>query len=103
MAAADQPPGPHQQKSNESERELGSTISYPTGPSVWRFFGTSTPAQDPASLGSSAEKEKSEEIKGLVKPEKWSMGVLNDVETEEVPGTLRAQYSILALFLTLYR
>lgn len=39
--------------------------------------------QEPASSGSSVDQEDGN--KG--KPEKWSMGVLNDRQTDEVPGT----------------
>ena len=51
---------------------------------LWRrMLGGSKSAQEPASPGSSVD----EDDGNKVKPEKWSMGVLNDRYTEEVPGT----------------
>lgn len=51
---------------------------------LWRrMLGGTKSAQEPASSGSSVD----EDDGNKVKPEKWSMGVLNDRHTEEVPGT----------------
>ncbi len=48
----------------------------------WRsFFGSGSTNRDSTSSAEDLENEK-------VKPEKWSMGVLNDRETDEVPGKL---------------
>lgn len=41
---------------------------------------------EPASSGSSGD----EDDGNKAKPEKWSMGVLNDRQTDEVPGTFKA-------------
>ena len=49
------------------------------------------PAQQPASPGSSVDGD--DASKG--KPEKWSMGVLNDRQTDEVPGTYAMLLSAL--------
>ncbi len=56
--------------------------------SSWRriFRGTKS-AQEPSTSGSSIDGEHGNKAK----PEKWSMGVLNDRETDEVPGTFGAQ------------
>ena len=56
------------------------------GPRWKRILGIAKakPGFPSTSTGSSTEEY--EEIKN--KPEKWSMGVLNDTETDEVPGTL---------------
>jgi hypothetical protein len=61
-------------------------VSSPTSeakPSGWkRIFERSNATQQP--VVSRASSEALEDMK--MKPEKWSMGVLNDRETEEVPG-----------------
>lgn len=61
-----------------SEKEKGSKA-----PTWKRFFGGPKLARDTSDLAKSSDEF--EEIKS--RPEKWSMGVLNDRETEEVPGT----------------
>ncbi|KAL8727944.1 MAG: hypothetical protein Q9166_005709 [cf. Caloplaca sp. 2 TL-2023] len=56
------------------------------GPPKWRrFLGRSKPAGVPPAM-SEASSEGYEEIK--MKLGKWSMGVLNDKETDEVPGSV---------------
>lgn len=54
--------------------------------SVWQRFlgGTKRPAQEHASSGTSVDGDDAPRKR----PEKWSMGVLNDKETEEVPGSV---------------
>ena len=48
----------------------------------WRgIFGAHSTVQEPSSPSTSSE---GDEIK--TRPEKWNMGILNDKETEEVPG-----------------
>ena len=47
-----------------------------------RLFGS--PNTLPGPLGSATSSNEYEEVK--MKPEKWSLGVLNDKETDEVPG-----------------
>lgn len=46
-------------------------------------MGAAKTAQEPASPGSSVGDDGNK-----AKPKKWSMGILNDRETDEVPGTL---------------
>lgn len=54
---------------------------------VWRqILGSTRSAQEPTSYGSSIDGD--DGVKA--RPEKWSMGVLNDKQTDEVPGTFRA-------------
>lgn len=51
---------------------------------LWRrMLGGTKPAQEPASSGSSVDEDNGNKVK----PERWSMGVLNDKQTDEVPGT----------------
>ena len=51
---------------------------------LWRrMLSRTKPAQEPASSGSSVDDYDGDKAK----PEKWSMGILNDRQTEEVPGT----------------
>ena len=51
---------------------------------LWRrILGSTKSAQEPKSYGSSIDGDDG----NRVKPEKWSMGVLNDKQTDEVPGT----------------
>ncbi|KAL8727113.1 MAG: hypothetical protein Q9181_005825 [Wetmoreana brouardii] len=55
--------------------------------SRWRrFLGASSKSTGPLPATSEASSDGYEEIKA--KPEKWSMGVLNDKETDEVPGSV---------------
>ena len=64
-------------KENHSQ---GTNLPKATG---WRsHLGRRKAAPRPASSGSSTDGF--EEVKN--RPEKWSLGVLNDRETEEVPG-----------------
>ena len=51
---------------------------------LWqRMWGGSKSVQAPVSSGSSIE----EDDVNKIKPEKWSMGILSDRRTDEVPGT----------------
>ena len=51
---------------------------------LWkRIRGGSKSAQAPVSSGSSTE----EDDVNKIKPEKWSLGILSDKQTDEVPGT----------------
>lgn len=51
---------------------------------LWRrMLGGTKPAQEPASSGNSVDDYDGDKAK----PEKWSMGILNDRQTDEVPGT----------------
>ena len=51
---------------------------------LWRrLLGGTKSAQEPASSGSSVDGDD----QNKAKPEKWSMGMLNDRQTDEVPGT----------------
>lgn len=60
-----------------------------------RMLSRSNPAQ--GSIVSRASSEGIEEMKR--RPEKWSMGVLNDTETDEVPGEYHSSHMDLhALF-----
>lgn len=75
------------------DRALGfvetSTVSQ-TGAKVpiWRrILGNKESALEPASSGGSTDGDDGNKVK----PEKWSMGVLNDRQTDEVPGTFGAQ------------
>ena len=66
----------------ESEKAPDPDSNAPN-PSRWkRMFGRSSAAEDP--VVSRASSEGLGDVKR--RPEKWSMGVLNDRETEEVPG-----------------
>lgn len=60
----------------------------------WRRFlgGKSAAPQETASSATSVE-DGYHDIKS--KPEKWSLGVLNDRQTDEVPGTLQAHFLLL--------
>ena len=59
-------------------------------------MGGTNSALEPASSGSSIDREDGNKAK----PEKWSMGVLNDKQTDEVPGTFSKQsYSACYLLL----
>lgn len=61
---------------------------------LWkRMRGGSNPAQAPVSSGSSIE----EDDVNKIKPEKWSMGILSDRRTDEVPGTHGARYCPVVL------
>ena len=63
----------------KSKRESGARV----GP--WKkFFGSSSRRQAQPSPTESAEEYHEAKQR---EPEKWSMGVLNDKETDEVPGT----------------
>ena len=67
--------GEKQEPTPDSSGAIASKIS------KWRrFFGSARP-ELPSSAVSSDD---CEEVKR--RPEKWSLGVLNDAETEEVPG-----------------
>ena len=55
-----------------------------------RFFGKSKSIQDQSTTPVSLEKD--ENIKN--KPPKWSLGILNDRETDEVPGRSNAASDI---------
>lgn len=77
VAAPD--PGASTAESKEDHSQ-GMNLPKATG---WRSrLGRRKAAPQPASSGSSTDGL--EEVKN--RPEKWSMGVLNDRETEEVPG-----------------
>ena len=52
------------------------------------MWGGSKVAQAPVSSRSSVE----EDDVNKIKPEKWSMGILGDKRTDEVPGTHWALY-----------
>ena len=63
-------------------------------------MGRTNLAPEPASSGSSVDQDDGNKAK----PEKWSMGVLNDKQTDEVPGMLHAQsYSARHLLLKIVR
>ena len=63
----------------EHNRDLGAS------PGWWKLFkGTKETGEPPPPADSSSEG--SEEIKA--KPNKWSMGILNDALTDEVPGMI---------------
>ena len=50
---------------------------------LWRqILGSNKSAQEPTSSGSSFDGDDGDKAR----PEKWSMGVLNDKRTDEVPG-----------------
>ena len=52
--------------------------------SLWkRMMGGTKSTLEPASSGSSIDRDDGNKAR----PEKWSMGVLNDRQTDEVPGT----------------
>lgn len=52
--------------------------------SLWkRMMGGTKSTLEPASSGSSIDQDDGNKAR----PEKWSMGVLNDKQTDEVPGT----------------
>lgn len=55
---------------------------------LWRkMLGGTKSAQEPPSSRSSVDEDDGHKAK----PEKWSMGVLNDKQTDEVPGASRVQ------------
>lgn len=55
---------------------------------LWRrVLGGTKSAQEPPSSRSSVDEDDGHKVK----PEKWSMGVLNDKQTDEVPGMSRVQ------------
>lgn len=62
-------------------------IGTPTSERARSFFGRNS-----ASDGGTPEIEEFQEDKG--RPTKWSMGVLNDPATHEVPGELHPQYLV---------
>ena len=79
MAPTDESLNEHQQPDTSEKASEPNQISK----SRWkRMFGRSNTARGPTI--SEASSEGFEEMKS--RPEKWSMGVLNDRETEEVPG-----------------
>ena len=51
---------------------------------IWRRFLGATKASQPEAASSGNSTDGYDEFKA--KPEKWSLGVLNDRETDEVPG-----------------
>ena len=53
--------------------------------SRWRRLLRTTRQRPQEVVSSGASSDELDEMKA--KPEKWSLGVLNDKETEEVPGT----------------
>ena len=73
---------PHHDKDPESNPEAGDR--HEVKGSTWRRFlgGRKKAPHEVASSGTSIDGF--DDIKA--KPEKWSLGVLNDKETEEVPG-----------------
>jgi hypothetical protein len=75
---------PPVQQTQEAKPAPGTTDRAVAKPSIWRRFWGATKAsrQEAASSGNSTDGY--DEIKS--KPEKWSLGVLNDRETDEVPG-----------------
>lgn len=55
---------------------------------LWRrLLGNKESPLEPASSGGLTDGDDANKVK----LEKWSMGVLNDRQTDEVPGTFRAQ------------
>lgn len=75
---------PPVQQTQEAKPATGTSDRAVVKPSIWRRFWGATKAaqQEAASSGNSTDGY--DEIKS--KPEKWSLGVLNDMETDEVPG-----------------
>ena len=66
-----------------SNAQVGKSHNVKTEASRWRrLFRGQLGTRKPASSRTSTEQE--DEVKA--RPEKWSLGVLNDKETEEVPG-----------------
>ena len=91
--APDAPPNetaPHREKDPESNLEAsdGREVKGAT----WRRFlgGKKKAPREVASSGTSTDGM--DDIKS--KPEKWSLGVLNDKETEEVPGMSMQIFSL---------
>lgn len=83
--ATDAPPNdiiPHDDEDPESAP--GASDRHEVKGSIWRRFlgGKKKAAREVESSGTSTDGF--DDIKA--KPEKWSLGVLNDKETEEVPG-----------------
>ena len=71
---------------HSAERSAEAPASIPR----WRrILGRSAAREEPANIDASID-----EYDEKARPEKWSMGVLNDKKTEEVPG---ASYSIKAI------
>lgn len=77
---------------------MGGKAEKPDKPSIWgRVFHRSSSANRPSNL----EKATDEFSKIKTKPTKWSLGILNDSEVDEVPGesircrTLRLIYPLL--------
>ena len=85
MAADKQPSKQPPPENTECEPPAASNgdEEEPKAPIWRRFFGASKATQEPSSSEHSMDGY--DEIKS--KPEKWSLGVLNDKETDEVPGT----------------
>lgn len=71
------------QPSGTNETQTHGSKSYAERIPKWRrVLGGSHPAQEPVD----SDKSTDEYAEMKSRPEKWSMGVLNDRETEEVPG-----------------
>ena len=51
------------------------------------MMGGAKSTLEPASSGSSIDRDDGNKAR----PEKWSMGILNDKQTDEVPGTFSTQ------------
>ena len=94
MASRDESVEVHYQPDTDSENVPG-TNSSPN--SRWqRMLGRSNTGQ--AAVVPRESSETSENMK--CKPEKWSLGVLNDKETDEVPGEQPCRHSSFANLLT---
>lgn len=79
MTTNEQPSG-HSPQPSESAAANQAEAKVP----LWRrILGGTKSATEPTSSGSSVD----EYDGNKAKPEKWSMGVLNDRQTDEVPGT----------------
>ena len=76
----------NEQPSDRALPPVESSAANQTGAKVpiWRrFLGNNQSALEPATSGVSTDGDDGNKVK----PEKWSMGVLNDKQTDEVPGT----------------
>jgi hypothetical protein len=72
---------------NEQPQRSAHTIRTTTKVPKWRqLLGIKQTPPDVSSRGDDSSIDEYDEAK--VRPERWSMGVLNDKQTEEVPGKL---------------
>jgi len=65
---------------------MASPVRYPSPPDEEKDIGTPPSDADSSGILNEEKTDDNESLSGLEKPSRWSMGILNDQETNEVPG-----------------